>query len=174
VTNPIGGWPAGEAGYTSDVKRMDRRQAFGIWGAGLMSVASACGERGATVIRTPEGPVLQLEREDFLVLVSGFQEVYRPGDRVLLKVIVNNQSRRFATARIRTRLLGRGQQAVAEAEVASVNVKPVDASAIERSLSLPNNLAAGEYTLSVELPPWSFEGRQTGGGALNTTIKVQG
>lgn len=153
--------------------KVDRRAAFGIWATGLMSVASACGGSTTTVIQTPEGPVLQLDKDDFLILVSGFQEQYRLGDRVTVKVILQNQSRRFATARIRTRLLGRGQQAVAEAEVVSVNVRPVEPTTVERSLLLTNDLTPGEYTLSVELPPWSFEGRQAGGGALNTPIKVE-
>ena len=156
------------------MKRVDRRAALGIWATGAMSaVAAACGERGSSVIQTPEGPVLQLDKDDFLVLVSGFQGVYRPGEWVAIKVILNNQSARYATARVRTRVLGRGEQAVAEAEVASVNVKPVDAAAIERAVLLPTTLPPGDYTLSVELPPWSFEGRQSGGGKLNAAIKVE-
>jgi len=151
---------------------VDRREAFGILASGLMTVASACGGQGTTVIQTPEGPVLQLERDDFLVLVSDFQDSYHPGERVAVKVILNNQSARFASARVRMRLLGRGQQAVAEADVASVNVKPDEAAMLERSLVVPQDLQPGEYTLSVELPPWSFEGRQTGGGALTTSIQV--
>ena len=162
------------AGYTLDVsERLDRRAAFGVWATGIASVAAACGGRDSSIIQTPEGPVLQLERDDFLVLVSGFQTAYHPGDRVGLKVIVNNQSSRFATARVRTRLLGRGQQALVEAEVATINVKPMDATPLERSLLLPRDLTTGEYTLSVELPPWSFEGRQAGGGTLNATVKIQ-
>jgi len=87
---------------------VDRREAFGILASGLMTVASACGGQGTTVIQTPEGPVLQLERDDFLVLVSDFQDSYHPGERVAVKVILNNQSARFASARVRMRLLGRG------------------------------------------------------------------
>ena len=139
-----------------------------------MSVAAACGSSGTTVLQTPEGPVLQLEKDEFLVLVSGFQQLYRPGDRITVQVLINNQSRRFATARIRTRLLGRGQQAILEAEVLSVNVRPMDATSAERSLALPTNIGTGEYTLSIELPPWSFEGRQAGGGSLNTTLRIEG
>ena len=139
-----------------------------------MSVAAACGGSGTTVLQTPEGPVLQLEKDEFLVLVSGFQPLYRPGDRIAVHVLINNQSRRFATARIRTRLLGRGQQAILEAEVLSINVRPMDATSVERSLALPTNIGTGEYTLSIELPPWSFEGRQTGGGSLNTSLRIEG
>ena len=87
-------------------------------------------------------------------------------------VLINNQGSRFATARIRTKLLGRGQQAVVEAEVVSVNIRPMDATPIDRVLSLPTDLPPGDYTLQVELPPWSFEGRQAGGGSMTTAIKI--
>ena len=71
-----------------------------------------------------------------------------------------------------TRLVGRGQQPVVEAEVASLNVKPMDAAVAERTLQIPRVLAPGDYTLQVELPAWSFEGRQTGGGTLSTGVKI--
>jgi hypothetical protein len=155
-----------------DRRRVDRRAAFGIWASGLMGVTSACTDRGVTEIDGPEGKVLQLEKDDFLVLVSDFAPRYQPGDRLTAKVILNNQSTRFATARVRTRLVGRGQQPVVEAEVVSVNVRPMDAAVTERSLLIPRDLPPGDYTLQVELPAWSFEGRQSGGGTLNTTIKI--
>jgi hypothetical protein len=155
-----------------DQRRVDRRAALGIWASSLMGLASACTERGVTELDTPEGKVLQLEKDEFLVLVSDFASRYQPGDRIDLKVLVNNQSSRFATVRIRTRLIGRGQQPVVEAEVVSVNVRPMDATVTERSLLIPRDLAPGEYTLQVELPAWSFEGRQAGGGTLSTTVKV--
>jgi hypothetical protein len=161
-----------QGGYTPTVKRVDRRQAFSIWASGIASAASACTGTGTTVLQTAEGPVLRLEKDDFLVLVSGFQSTYRPGERVTVKVLVNNQSTRFAAARIRTKLLGRGQQAVVETEVASITVKPFDATETERTMLLPGNLPAGDYTLMVELPPWSFEGRQAGGGSLSTSVSV--
>jgi len=155
-----------------DKRRVNRRAALGIWASGLTGLASACTERGVTEIDGPDGKVLQLEKDDFLVLVSDFAPRYQPGDRIDLKVLVNNQSTRFATARIRTRLVGRGQQPVVEAEVVSVNVKPMDAVVTERSLPIPRDLSPGDYTLQVELPAWSFEGRQSGGGTLSTTIKI--
>ena len=155
-----------------DAQRVDRRAALGIWASGLMGLTSACTERGLTEISTPEGKVLQLEKDDFLILVSDFAPSYQPGERITLKVLVNNQSSRFATARIRTRLVGRGQQPLAEAEVVSVNIKPMDATVTERSLLIPRDLAPGDYTVQVELPAWSFEGRQTGGGTLSTSIKI--
>ena len=155
-----------------DTRRVDRRAALGIWASGLMGLTSACAGRGVTEINGPEGKILQLEKDDFLVLVSDFAAQYQPGDRITVKVLVNNQSTRFATARVRTRLLGRGQQAVVEAEVVSLNVRPMDAAVTERSLLIPRDLAPGDYTLQVELPAWSFEGRQAGGGTLNTTVKI--
>ncbi|MCC7372134.1 MAG: hypothetical protein IT306_27205 [Chloroflexi bacterium] len=155
-----------------DRRRVGRRAALGVWASGLMGVAGACGDRYASEIDGPDGKILQLERDDLLVLVSDFKGQYQPGDRIAVKVLINNQSSRLCQARIRTRLLGRGQQAVVEAEVATVNIRPFDATPTERVLSLPNNLPAGEYTLQVELPPWSFEGRQAGGGAMTTTIKI--
>ncbi|MGE3270414.1 MAG: hypothetical protein AB7P40_16800 [Chloroflexota bacterium] len=154
------------------MRKVGRRAAFGVWASGLMGVTSACSDRNVTVIEGPDGKVLQLEQDDFLVLVSDFKQQYQPGDRITINVLINNQNSRFATARIRTRLLGRGQQAVVEAEVASVNIRPMDATTTERTLLLPNDLPAGDYTLQVELPPWSFEGRQAGGGSLTTSIKV--
>jgi hypothetical protein len=56
--------------------------------------------------------------------------------------------------------------------VASVNIKPMDATATERSLLIPRDLAPGDYTLQIELPAWSFEGRQAGGATLSTSIKI--
>jgi hypothetical protein len=116
--------------------------------------------------------VLQLQKDDFLVLVSDFDAKYQPGDRLTAKVILNNQSTRYATARVRTRLIGRGQQPVVEAEVVSINVKPMDAAITERSLQIPRDLTPGDYTFQIELPAWSFEGRQAGGGTLNSAVKI--
>ena len=155
-----------------DQRRVDRRAALGIWASSLMGLTSACADRGFSEINSPEGKILQLEKDDFLILVSDFASQYRPGDRLTVKVLLNNQSTRYATARVRTRLLGRGQQAVVEAEVVSLNVKPMDAATTERALQLPRDLAPGDYTLQVELPAWSFEGRQAGGGSLSTTVKI--
>ena len=161
-----------QATNEDDMRKVGRRAALGVWASSLMGITSACGDRNVTEIDGPDGKVLQLERDDLLVLVSDFAPQYRPGDRITVKVLINNQGSRFATARIRTKLLGRGQQVVVEAEVATVNIRPMDATPTERTLALPNDLPAGDYTLQVELPPWSFEGRQTGGGSLTTAIKI--
>lgn len=154
------------------MERLDRRALFGVWATSVVSIASACEGRGVSVVQTPEGPVYQLERDEMLVLVSGIKAEYKAGDRIELNVMLNNQSTRFASARIRTRLLGRGGQAVAEAEAVSLNVKPSDASSVERVLALPRDLVPAEYDVQVELPPWSFEGRQAGGGSVKVTTKV--
>jgi hypothetical protein len=164
--------PNEQLAHNDNRRKVGRRAAFGVWASGLVSVTSACGDRDVTVIDGPEGKVLQLERDDLLVLVSDFKPNYRPGDRITLKVLINNQGTRFAQARVRTRLLGRGQQAVVEAEVANINIRPMDAASVERVLPLPTDLPAGDYTLQVELPPWSFEGRQAGGGSLTTPVKI--
>jgi hypothetical protein len=50
----------------------------------------------------------------------------------------------------------------------------MDATATDRVLPIPADLPPGDYTLQVELPPWSFEGRQAGGGSLTATVKVAG
>jgi hypothetical protein len=153
-------------------RRVNRRAALGIWTSGLMGLTSACSDKDVTVIDSPDGKILQLEKDDLLVLVSDFATQYRPGDKITLKVLINNQSTRYATARVRTKLLGRGQQPVVEAEVVSINIKPMDASRVDRELQIPTDLSPGEYTLQVELPAWSFEGRQTGGGSLTTAVKI--
>ena len=159
--------------YTPRVnERVDRRAALGIWASALTSAVAACTNRDTTVLQTPDGPVLQLEKDDFLVLVSGFKDAYHPGERIDLKVLINNQSSRYAQARIRTRLVGRGQQAVVEAEVVAANVRPFEATTVDRALLLPTSVTVGDYTLQIELPPWSFEGRQAGGGQLSTTVRV--
>jgi hypothetical protein len=155
-----------------DQRRVNRRAALGIWASGLTGLASACGDKDVTAIDTPNGTVLQLQKDDFLVMVSDFASQYQLGDQINVTVLVNNQSTRYATTRIRTRLVGRGQQAVAEAEVVSINVKPLDATKVERSLPIPRDLSPGDYTLQVQLPSWSFEGRETGGGTLNAPVKI--
>ena len=158
----------------TNTRKVARRAAFGLWASGLASLASSCGTPGLTEVDTPEGKVLQLEKDDFLILVSNFAPTYRPGDTVSVHIIVNNQTNRFAQTRIRTKLVGRGQQVVAEAEVAAINIKPSDATPIDRSFLIPNDLPLGDYTLQVELPSWSLEGRQTGGATLSTGVKLVG
>lgn len=141
-------------------------------GAGTL-VAACQGSQGVTEVITPEGRVLQWQGEDLLLLVQGVQPRYRIGDTLRVNVMVNNQSSRLAEVRLRTRLLGRGDQAVVEAEVALLTVKPQDASNVDRELPLGRNLTPGEYTLSVELPPWKLDGREAGRGAtVRSTVQL--
>jgi len=111
---------------------------------------------------TPEGKILQWESDDLLVIVSGIQPSYRRGDTIKVNLLVNNQSANTAQVRLRTRLLARGDQAVAEAEVAGLTVEGDDASNVDREIPVARSLPTGEYTLSVEVPPWKVDGREVG------------
>ena len=154
--------------------RLARRELFGAAASGLMGIAAACNPAGARtqVVETPEGRVLQWERDELLVLVSGLRESYGRGDEIRFKVLLNNQTPRFGLYRLRTKLAGRGQQIVAEAPVANVQVKPFDATEVERVLTLTPSTTPGEYSLVVELPPWSLEGRVVGGGSLSAQVTL--
>ncbi len=154
---------------------VSRRALFAtlVGGAGL--AATACQSSPSTVeLDTPEGKVLQWQGEDLLVLVSGYQPRYQLGQQIHVNVMVNNQSTQLAEVKVRTKLLGLGDQAVVEAEVATLSIRSDDAASVDRDLPLTSNVVTpGEYTLSVELPPWQFNGRETGTGAtLRTTVRV--
>jgi hypothetical protein len=157
-------------------ERVGRRELFGLVVSGLTTAAAACGPTGAptNVLNTPEGRVLQWESEGMIVLVSGIQDEYRAGEPMKVTVLLNNSASVPATAKVRTRLLGRGQQAVVEAEVASLIIGAEGASTVDRQLDLPRSLSPGEYTLSVEIPPWRLDRRDVGGGRLNTDVRVRG
>jgi hypothetical protein len=157
-------------------ERVGRRALFGLVVSGLTTAAAACGPAGAptTVLNTAEGRVLQWEREGMTVLVSGVQDEYRAGEPIRINVLMNNSASVPAVARIRTRLLGRGQQAVVEAEVASLTIGADGAAGVDRVLDLPRSLAPGEYTLMVEVPPWRLDRREVGGGRLSADVRVRG
>ena len=125
------------------------------------------------MVETPEGRVLQWERDELLVLVSGLRERYQLGEEIQLKVLLNNQSSQIGQYRVRTKLAGRGDQVVVEAPVASLQIRPFDAESVERSLPLGSTVAPGDYTLLVELPPWTLEGRRLGGGTLSASLSVE-
>lgn len=154
---------------------MARRELFGAAVSGLAGFAAACSTGGGRTeqVETPEGKVLQWERDELLVLVSGVQDSYRAGDEIRFKVLLNNQTSRLGLFRVRARLAGRGQQVVAEAPVANVQVKPFDATEIERTLSPTPAVTPGDYSLVVELPPWSLDGRTLGGGALSAPVRLR-
>ena len=142
-----------------------------VSGAGLL--VAACGSPGASVLDTPEGRVMQYEGDDLLVLVSGLQTGYRAGESVHLTLMINNQSAGFVQVRLRTKLLGRGDQPVVQLEPATLSVKSDDAASVDQDLPLARDLAPGEYTLSVEVPPWKLDGRDFGrGGNLRATVRL--
>jgi len=140
-----------------------------LWLAGLVSgagmLAAACGSPGAQVLDTPEGRVLQYEGDDLLVLVSGAQPSYHVGDTMHLNLMVNNQSTGFVQVRLRTKLLGRGDQPVVQADPVSLDVKVDDASSADQDVQITPDVLPGDYTLSVEVPPWKLDGREFGRGA---------
>ena len=140
-----------------------------MWFAGVVSgatmLAAACTSPGTSVLDTPEGRVLQYEGDDLLVLVSGLDSRYAPGDLVHLNLMVNNQSDGFVQVRLRTKLLGRGDQPVVQAEPVALSVKSDDAASVDQTLTLAADLLPGDYTLAVEVPPWKLDGRDFGRGA---------
>jgi hypothetical protein len=147
------------------------------WFAGLVSgatvLAAACSSPGAVVLDTPEGRVLQYEGDDALILVSGLESNYRVGNAIKLNLMVNNQSPSLISVRLRTKVLGRGDQPVVQAEPVLLDVKPDDASNADQSLPLGLDLMPGDYTLSVEAPPWKRDGRDFGRGAtLRAPIRI--
>jgi hypothetical protein len=154
--------------------RVSRR----VWFAGLVSgaslLAAACSSQGAQVLDTPEGRVLQWEGDDLLVLVSGAQSSYAVGDRMHLNLMVNNQSSGFVQVKLRTKLLGRGDQPVVQPDPVSLDVKSDDATSVDQDVLLPRDLLPGDYTLSVEVPPWKLDGREFGSGAtLRAPVRLE-
>jgi len=144
-----------------------------MWFAGVVSgasmLAAACAAPGTTVLDTPEGRVLQYEGDDLLVLVSGLRPSYPVGQPIQVNLLVNNQSASFIQVRLRPKLLGRGDQPVAQPEPVQLDVRSDDAGSVDVSLPLSLNLAPGEYTLTVEIPPWRRDGRDFGRG---TTLRA--
>src|SRR5207244_9112571 len=132
-------------------------------------LAAACGSPGSQVLDTPEGRVLQYEGDNLLVLVSGTQPTYQIGDSMHVNLMVNNQSAGYVQVRLRTKLLGRGDQPVVQADPAVVSVKTDDASSVDQDLPVPRALLSGDYTLSVQVPPCNRDARDLGGGATLTT-----
>jgi hypothetical protein len=134
-----------------------------VSGAGLL--AAACSSGGSQVLDTPEGRVLQYEGDDLLVLVSGLQSSYQVGDQMHLNLLVNNQSAGFVQVKLRTKLLGRADQPVVQPDPILLDVKSDDANSADQDFLLPPDLLPGDYTLSVEVPPWKLDGREFGPGA---------
>ena len=144
---------------------LSRRAWFAAIASGAGLLAAACSAGGSQLLDTPEGQVLQYEGDDVLILVSGLQKSYQPGDRMRLNLLVNNQSAGFVQIKLRTKLLGRGDQPVVQPEPIMLEVKSDDATSADQSIDLPRDLLPGDYTLSVEVPPWKLDGREFGVGA---------
>src|SRR6185503_13663012 len=109
------------------------------------------------------------------ILIGGLQSSYRVGEAVRLNLMVNNQSTSLISVRLRTKVLGRGDQPVVQAEPAVLDVKPDDAANVDQALPLPLDLLPGDYTLSVEVPPWKRDGREFGRGAtLRAPMRIEG
>jgi|SRR5947209_4122425 len=155
---------------------LPRRMMLGALVSGATAFAAACSASpGATVLDTPEGRVLQYEGDDMLILVSGVQPSYQVGDSMHLNLLVNNQSDKSADVRLRTKLLGRGDQPVVQAEPAQLSIRPDDAGSVDQDLPLGTTLVPGDYTLSIEVPPWKLEGRDFGRGAtLRAPVHLDG
>jgi hypothetical protein len=128
-------------------------------------LAAACTGSGTEVLDTPEGRVLQYEGDNLLVLVSGLEPKYSPGGEIHLNLMVNNQSEGFVQVRLRTKLLGRGDQPVVQPDPVALSVKSDDAASADQVLQLGTDLVPGDYTLAVEVPPWKLDGREFGRGA---------
>jgi hypothetical protein len=91
-----------------------------------------------------------------------------------LNLMVNNQSAGYVQVRLRTKILGRGDQPVVQAEPAQLAVKPDDAASVDQNLVLARQLVPGDYTLSVEVPPWKLDGRDFGRGAtLRAPVRLE-
>ena len=147
------------------------------WLAGLVSgvslAAAACAAPAATVLDTPDGRVLQYEGDDLLVLVSGSQPEYRAGDTMHLNLLINNQSTGYVQVRLRTKLLGRAEQPVVQAEPVILTAKSDDASSADQDVVLPRDLLPGDYMLTVEVPPWKLDGKDFGrGGTMRAPLRL--
>jgi len=162
------------AGGISRDQPISRRAWFAavVSGAGLL--AAACSPGSSQVLNTPEGQIVQYEGDDLLILVSGLQPSYHLGDQMQLNLMVNNQSAGFIQIKLRTKLLGRGDQPVVQPDPVMLEVKSDDASSTDESLFLPRDLLPGDYTLSVEVPPWKLDGREVGVGAtLRAPVRLE-
>jgi hypothetical protein len=61
-----------------------------------------------------------------------------------------------------------------QAEPVVVSVKSDDAGSVDQDLPLGRDLLPGDYTLSVEVPPWKLDGRDFGrGGTVRAPVRVE-
>lgn len=142
-----------------------------VSGAGL--VAAACTAPAASVLDTPEGRVMQYDADDLLVLVSGTAPTYAAGDTLHLNLLINNQSTGYVQVRLRTKLLGRADQPVVQAEPLVLAARSYDATNVDQDVVLPRDLLPGDYTLVVEVPPWKLDGKDFGrGGTMRAPVRL--
>lgn len=153
---------------------VSRRAWLAALASGAGVAAAACQSPQTTIIDDPAtGRVLQWEGSDLLILVSGVQPAYQLGDTVQANVLVNNQTTGLIQVRIRTKILGLGNQPVVQLEPATLSVDADGANGVDQDIVVQKTLDPGQYTFSVELPPWQLNGRQTGAGAtLQASIQV--
>ncbi len=143
-----------------------------VGGVGLAAVACQAGAE-STELNTPEGRVIQWQGDTMLILVTGLQDQYQVGDVITFNVLLNNQSNQVVDAKVRSKLLGLGDQPVVQAEPVQLTVETQDASNVDQELPTGNQLPPGDYTVSVEVPPWEVAGRETGSGArLRAPVKI--
>jgi uncharacterized repeat protein (TIGR01451 family) len=156
-------------------QRMQRRGFLGLAISGLAAFVSACAPAKGEmrVVESAEGPVLHWEQGDLIVLVSGAEPRYTIGKTVRLTIVLNNQGPHPIQARVRTKLIGRGMQAVLEAPVETLTIPSQGARSLERELTLTPDLRPGLYQLEVELPPWDIQGQRTGGGQISYPVEVE-
>jgi hypothetical protein len=77
-------------------------------------------------------------------------------------------------AKLRTKVLGRGDQPVVQLDPVFMDVKSDDANNVDQVVPLPRDLLPGDYTLTVEVPPWKLDGREFGGGAtLRAPLRLE-
>lgn len=129
-------------------------------------MAGACQPSGPTEIRTQdEGRVLQWQGTGLLVLVSGLQDSYAAGDTIHLTLLVNNQGTELIQVKLLTKVLGTGDQPVIQAQPVILSVDSEDAQRQKQDVPIRRDLPTGDYTLAVEVPPWTVADRQVGPGA---------
>ena len=98
-----------------------------MWRSGTAAFLAACSaevSNGETkVVEDPSlGTVYQWQQDDLLVLVSGYRSCTTPGDTLTFNLVLNNQRSVPIDAKVRVKLVGRGQQVVEQADVVTVSV----------------------------------------------------
>src|SRR5207302_9592263 len=99
---------------------------------------------------------------------------YNAADQMHLSLLGNHRSAGFAQVKLRTKLLGRGDQPVVQPDPVALDVKSDEANSVNQDVLLPRDLLPGDYALSIEVPPWKLDGREFGGGAnLRAPVRLE-